>query len=211
MKKLIFILSALLCTVCLNAQNDAKSVLDKASAVFTKDGGIKAEFKMQITQQGGKSGQTNGTICIKEDKFVMETPDAITWFNGITQWSYLVSADEVNISNPSREELQSINPYLLLSMYKKGYTYQLGQAQTFHGKQIHEVILKPENKSNDILSITLNIQKFTYQPVYIELLQKNQSITRITVTRYQTGEKFPDKLFVFDKKKYPDAEEIDLR
>lgn len=33
----------------------------------------------------------------------------------------------------------------------------------------------------------------------------------ITINSYQTGETYPDTLFVFDKKAYPTTELIDLR
>lgn len=211
MRKLIFILLAMTSVLFCRAQADAKSVLDKASAAFAKNNGVKADFKLQISSQGRTNGQTSGTIRIKGNKFVMEAPEGTTWFNGTTQWSYLTATEEVNISNPSEEELQSINPYLLLSTYKKGFTYQLGSTQTYQGKQVYEVLLMPVNKKSDIASITLYIQKSTYQPLYIELRQTNNSLSKITVTGYSVKQDFPDKLFSFDKKEYPDAEEIDLR
>lgn len=34
--------------------------------------------------------------------------------------------DEVNVSNPTQEELQQINPYTFLYMYQKGFSYKLG-------------------------------------------------------------------------------------
>ena len=210
MKHIFLILFALASLIC-QAQNNAQSILDKASASFENAGGVEAKFRIQLSQSGKPIGTNTGTIQIKNDKFVMETPESITWFNGKTQWSYLPSSNEVNISNPTQEELQSINPYLLLDTYKKGYTYKLGAQQTFAGKHIYEIILTSTNRNNDISQITLYIQKQSYQPLYIEVLQKNKSISKITVTEYRTKQKFPDKRFNFDRQKYSDAEEIDLR
>lgn len=211
MKRIFFILFALTGIVFCQAQNEAQTILDKTSAVFADNRGIEAKFRLQISQSGKPAGETSGSLRIKNDKFVMETPDGTTWFNGKTQWSYLVSSEEVNISNPTQEELQSINPYLILNMYKKGFTCRLGNQQTFAGKQIYEITLTPANRNNDISHITLYIQKQTYQPLYIEVLQKNKNLSKITITGYRTKQKFPDKIFTFDKQKYPDAEEIDLR
>lgn len=207
----LFITLAAVLSFCA-AQENAKGILDKVSSVFTKDNGIQAEFKLQVTEQGRTKGDGRGTIRIKGDKFMMETPAGITWFNGKTLWSYLPSTDEVNISTPGREELQSINPYLLLNTYKKGFECTLGNKKTFQNKPVYEVTLTPVNsKNNDIACITIYIDKQTYRPLYIDVMQNNGLITKITVTGYLVKQTFADTLFVFDKKKYPDAEEIDLR
>ena len=60
--------------------------------------------------------------------------------------------------------------------------------------------------------ITLYVTKERYEPLYI-LLQQRAHPTRnaITVTGYQTGQKYADTLFTFDRKQYPSAEIIDLR
>lgn len=212
MKKVVTILSILffLTGIC-EAQNDAKSILDKASSVFVKDNGVKAEFRLEVSDQGHAPHPIEGNICIDGDKFVMTTPQSITWFDGKTQWSYLPSSDEVNISNPTREELQTINPYLLLKMYKKGYHLSLGNATTFRGKPIHEVTLTPASSQNGISFISLYIDKQTSRPLLIEVMQNNGSLSKITITNYLIRQTFDNKIFVFDKKKYPDTEEIDLR
>lgn len=213
MKKLflLFITFTVTATFC-TAQENAGSILDKVSSVFNKDNGIKAEFKLQVTEQGRPKGESNGTIRIKGDKFVMETPSSTTWFNGKTLWSYLPTTDEVNISTPGKEELQSINPYLLLNNYKKEFSSALGSKKTFRSKPVYEVILTPSgSKNNDIASITVYVDKQTYRPLYIDVMQNNGLLTKITVDSYQVKQSFADALFIFDKTKYPDAEEIDLR
>ena len=76
-------------------------------------------------------------------------------------------------------------------------------------KQGFEVILTPENKQ-DITSITLFVSQ-TYQPLYIKVEQSNKSANEIIVTSYQTNQPLDNATFKFDKKKFPNAEVIDLR
>ena len=116
---------------------------------------------------------------------------------------------EVNVSNPTPEELQTINPYALLSIYKSGYNYKYTGIKSRNGKQGFEVILTPENKQ-DITSITLFVSQ-TYQPLYIKVEQSNKSANEIIVTSYQTNQPLDNATFKFDKKKFPNAEVIDLR
>ena len=66
-------------------------------------------------------GSESGTIQLKGEKFVLKASEVITWFDGKTQWSYVVRNDEVNVSNPTQEELQQINPYTFLYMYQKDF------------------------------------------------------------------------------------------
>ena len=85
-------------TLVSSAQNavEARKVLDKTASVIGRKGGACADFK--ITSK--KYGNTSGSIAIKGNKFHASTPQAIVWFDGKTQWTYLKSTDEVNITNP---------------------------------------------------------------------------------------------------------------
>lgn len=185
------------------AQKDAQAqkILDQTSSAFTKAGGIKATFSIRT---GGE--HTSGVLQLKNNKFVLNTSDATTWFDGKTQWSYLKHSEEVNISVPSEEELQSMNPYALLSLYKKGFNYK------YNGMvgNNHKITLTPQNKKQGITRITLLISKNNYQPQQIILEQQN-SKSEITVTSYQTKQSYSESLFKFNKKNYPNAEIIDLR
>ena len=132
---------------------------------------------------------------------------------GLTEqrkWSYLESSEEVNMSNPTPEELQTINPYALLSILQKAdIIIKYTGIKSRNGKQGFEVILTPENKQ-DITSITLFVSQ-TYQPLYIKVEQSNKSANEIIVTSYQTNQPLDNATFKFDKKKFPNAEVIDLR
>ncbi|NDV84088.1 LolA-like putative outer membrane lipoprotein chaperone [Bacteroides sp. 51] len=212
MKSIIIIcIAGLLALPVFAQQKEAKDVLDKTSANFRKAGGVEAGFTIRIKAKGQTDGLMVGTIRLKGDKFVLKTTDAITWFDGETQWSYLTDSEEVNISNPTEEELQGINPYALLSIYEKGFSYVLGKTRTYQGRSIYEVVLTPTDKTKEMSKLILYVAKDTYQPLYILAELNNGSRNEITITSYRAGQKFDDSIFVFDKKQYPRAEIIDLR
>lgn len=213
MKQIIFgIWIALLAfPVFAQQQMQAKVVLDKTADKFEKAGGIRADFSVTMFNKTKMIGRSAGVIELEGKKFVLKTGDGITWFDGKTQWSYLTSSDEVNISTPTGAELQSINPYALLQIYRHGFNYKLGSLNSFGGKSIYEVVLTATDKKSDLSRIVLYVSKGTFQPLFIMMEQRNGSRSELSVTSYQTGLKYADRIFVFDKRQYPHAEEIDLR
>lgn len=193
-------------------QSQAKAVLDKTAEAFRKAGGVKADFTVKAVTNGLAEGAESGSIQLKGEKFVLKTSDIVTWFDGKTQWSYVAKNDEVNVSNPTQEELQQINPYTFLYMYQKGFSYKLGAARTFSGKAVWEVILTAKDKKQELERIVLYVTKDAYEPLYILLQQRGQQTrNEITVTDYQTRQNYSDRIFTFDRKQYPNAEIIDLR
>ena len=117
----------------------------------------------------------------------------------------------MNISTPTEAELQGLNPYAFLYLYKKGFDYELGKVDRFRDNGVYEVILRSANKKQELSHIVLYVMKDTYEPVYIKLDLRDGSRNEITINSYHTGLKLPDSVFVFDKKEYPTAEVIDLR
>ena len=195
MKRAYLLVFILFLSVSLSAQKDkqAREILDKTANALQQAGGIRATF----------GGTGNGTLLLKGNQFYLNSGGIQSWFDGKTQWSYLESSEEVNVSNPTPEELQTINPYALLSIYKNGYNYKYAGTKSRNGRQGFEVILTPE-KIQDITSQT-------YQPLYIKVEQSNKSANEIIVTSYQTNQPLDNAMFKFDKKKFPNAEVIDLR
>ena len=198
MKKIcILILTALISTVA-TAQT-AKSVLDKAAAHITVKDGVKANFKMQ-----GGIGNTSGTILIKGKKFQATTPQAIVWFDGKTMWTYMKKNEEVNVSNPTEAQLQAINPYNFINLYKNGYTSTLnttGNAYVVH--------LTSTAKDKKIKELFVTIDKKSYHPTQVKLLQ-GKSWTIFDISDLSKS-KIADSQFRFNAKDFPQAEVIDLR
>lgn len=191
---------------------DAVSILDKAASVYEESGGLTASFTMQARSEVQKVSESfEGTVDIKGDKFVLKTPDMITWFDGKTQWSYVERNDEVNVSIPSGEELQATNPALLLRSYKKGFTARYKSESTApNGKAAYDIELTPKKKS-DILRVELQIEKYSGLPASITVFAKNGVSHTIRIGQIKTGVNQPDSFFVFNEQEYPDAEVVDLR
>ena len=176
--------------------NQAKACMDKAAANISNLGGFTACFALS---RPGAVGRTAGTISVKGVKFVATTPQTTVWFNGTTQWSYMKSTDEVNISTPTEAQRLSMNPYALMTLYRQGYNLSM----TNEGGSY--VVTNPKR---NIPEAYVTVNK-AYQLQKIKIKQANKWTT-ITVSGIQR-KNLSDNIFTFNKKNYPSAEVIDLR
>ena len=198
MEKLRITIVALLIAVASYGQT-AKEVLDKAAAAVSNKSGITASFTL-------KGGQMNdkGTINIKGKKFQITTPDVVIWFDGKTQWSYVKKNDEVNVSNPNESQLQALNPYNFIYMYKKGYNSTLAKKGSNY-----EVHLTATDKKKSVQEMYITIQPKTYLPSEIRI--KHPRVWNTIEVNNVKKANLSDGIFHFNSKDFPNAEVIDLR
>ena len=199
MKKICFLITAMLLSVASFAQT-AKQVLDKTATVVSNKSGVTASFTISSKQYGNSSG----TISVKGKKFYANTSAGIVWFDGKTQWTYVKDNDEVNVNTPTQEDLQAINPYNFIYMYKQGYAATM----TANGQNF-VVTLKATAKNKGVQEMQITINKQSYVPSQVRMLQ-NKHWTTISVTNFKKAN-LSDGLFRFNRKAYPNAEIIDLR
>lgn len=199
MKKISILLLTVLLSIGLHAES-AKSILDKAAATVSNPNGVQANFEMRSKQ----FGNTTGSISIKGKKFHASTPQAIIWFDGKTQWTYMKQNDEVNVSNPSEEELQAINPYNFINIYKKGFKLSAKKVNTSY-----EVHLKATDKKRKIQEMYIIVDQNSYRPTHVKMQQNGKWSVLIISGLKATN--LSDGLFQFDAKDFPQAEIIDLR
>ena len=190
----------------------ADLLLDKAAAAYEESNGIQATFVMQTRSDRQQAAESwEGTVDMRGDRFLLKTPDMITWYDGKTQWVYMERNEEVNVSTPTGEELQMTNPGMLLKLYKKGFTPTVtGESTTRAGKAAYEIELLPKRKSS-IVKMTLQLEKLSGMPASIYVEAKNGMQMTVHITGIRVGLNQPDSLFVFNEADYPDAEVIDLR
>lgn len=205
---LLFTVWMLFLTIPMVAQQpDARDILDRAADAFRREGGVKITFSVRAPE-----GNTNGSIRLKGDKFLLETEGVTTWFDGRTQWSYLASSDEVNVSEPTLEELQSINPYSWLSLYKQDYKLKVAKTGNASDDTAYKVVMNATKRSQNMQCIILYIEKGSFRPLKLSTVQRGSKDAAVVfINSYQTGKNYDDSLFVFDRKAYPTAELVDLR
>lgn len=206
MKRFVLLTLSLLAFILpISAKNDPKAgeVLDKVSSSIAKSNGIEAGYTLLSNQ-----GNASGTILLKGQKFRMDGGGITTWFDGKTQWTYIKANEEVNVSVPTKQELQNINPYAFLYMYKKGFAYKMGPTTKVGKQKVYEIVLNSTGKSAQV-QITLLIDQATYQPLQIKMIEGNiHSVININSFKKK---KLADSTFAFKKSYAPKAEIIDLR
>lgn len=200
------LLISLLCIMSLSAFSlTGNEVLNKMIQTYKSSKGIAANYT--IIAQDGRS---KGSIVMQGDKFRMASSDLLCWYNGKTQWSYSTMSGEVNIMEPTNEELQIVNPFSIISNFQNAYNASL---LTSRNNASLEVKLTPKSSAgSDVKSVVMTVAKSSYLPSKIVFTMKDNSVFSISLSQYQTGANFPASLFVYDKKMVPAGTPvIDLR
>lgn len=205
-----FFLALFACTFTLSvtayAQNSRQILDNTAKRLNGKT--LQATFKASTFTNKSQNGSANGQIYVKNNKFHIITQPLITWFDGKTLWQYVKSSGEVNVSNPTTAELQKMNPYVFINLYKKGYNLR-SKTTTLRGKSCYEVTLTAQNKNAAIPMMIITIDK-NYSPLCIRI-KNGKQWTRLSIYNLKTGIRMNDSQFKFNSADYPEAQIIDLR
>ena len=188
-------------------QESAREILDRTAEAIRSAGGVKVLFTVQ-TSDGDRQ---TGCIRLQGDRFRLEAGGIITWFDGHTQWTYLPSSEEVNVSEPSPEELQTLNPYAWLSLYNKGYKLKLGKVDNPAFSGCHKVVLTAEDRQQELQCIILYVSKENGRPARISMAQRGGGTALIVIDSFEGGQTYTEGDFRFEPKEYPMAEVVDLR
>lgn len=202
MKKTILSLAFICCQImCAGVfAQTPRSVLDRCAAAVSAPSGTTARFTMTSAQYGNSSG----TIAVKGQKFYAQTDKMSMWFDGTTLWTYMTQNDEVNVSTPTEQQLQTLNPYNFINLYRTGFTSTMTTAAT-----TYTVHLTANDAQRKIKEAFVTINKTSYAPQEIKMLQGNLWTT-FTISGLKT-ESLDDSMFRFDRSSHPTAEIIDLR
>ena len=185
----------MLCVAALCQAQTATAIFDKMVSTFKASGTVSASYSMN----GSK-----GTIVMQGAKFRILAGDVKSWFNGKTQWTYSDQTGEVNIIDPTSQELQMTNPLAAAKSIKDAF-----KMAKLNSKTGYALKLTLKKKSN-VKSITLYLSK-GYVLTAADYVTTNGTY-KLKLTNYKTHQSYPASTFVFDKKLVPAGiEVVDLR
>jgi len=187
-----------------NAQTP-KALLDEVVQRAFAEGYVDIDFKVYMNDQ-----TSEGSIIVQGKQFVLDTPGMKTWFDGQTQWTLVEENEEVNVSEPTDEELQALNPYAWISLYQQGYELKFGETSVAGARK---VIMTTTLPREEVQSIVLLIDEKALRPVRLSMASRGGlDVVVVDIERYEVNKRpLPATAFVFDKRQYPGVEVIDLR
>ena len=105
--RIILLVTFILWTSDSISQTDpaAVKILDKFSSAALSAPSVSMKFKLATDDLAENSSDTlNGSVIISKDKYKLELPDNIVWFNEDVSWSYLPAEKEVTITKPDKKD-----------------------------------------------------------------------------------------------------------
>lgn len=191
---------------------DAKAILDKVSAKFKTYQSVTANFKLSITNASGKiEGAKTGVVYMKGSKYRVNISGQEIYSDGENIWTYDKSANEVQITkfDPSSN---TITPQkMFTNFYDKDFLYKLNGEKKQENKTLQEIELTPVDKTKTFFKVLVNVDKASKNIVSSKVFEKNGNHYIYTIASMKTNTDIPDSFFVFDTKKHPKAEIVDLR
>lgn len=214
MKKTLFSVLFTLLTISLMAQGDpkAKAVLDNVSKKVKSLKSLKANFSITIT--GGKNAKPQtkkGNVFMKGEKYYVSLSGQEIYCDTKTIWTYMKESNEVQISSFDPTENSFTPSKLFTNFYDKEYSYKYVGEQTVGGKKVDVIHLTPTNKSKQYSKVELMIDKAASVVAGGKMYEKNGNVYQYTVTGYTPNPALTDNMFIFNTKKYPKVEVVDLR
>jgi len=191
------------------ADPEALKILDKFSDIAMKAPSVSMKFRLITNNQAeNKIDTASGTVVISKDKYRLELPTNIIWYDGTTSWSYLPAEKEVTITKADKKDnsFQS-KPSRIFTMYKKDYKCRLIDETS----SSYIVDLYPVDIKSDMLRVRLTIGKTLYNLISLEYKRRDGVIATIKVQDYNLKMVPQPDLFTFKSDKYKDAEIVDMR
>lgn len=194
---LLVVLAAALPVVAVESAADILSAMTRKMASAPA---VEATFTVT-----GADRPVEGSIIMAGAKFAMTTPVLSVWYDGVDQWTMLESSGEVNITNPTRDELMQCNPFAVISSYAGHYTVR--RLADSNGRR--RVELTPSTPS-DLAKVVIMVGADNW-PAAVSLVFDDGRSIAATVNTISSTRGKPMSAFRFDPQRYPAVAIVDLR
>ena len=184
-------------------------MLDATSKLLTKSTATRVVFTGTNFCGTQETGNFSGTIVLKGNKYNLDSDMIRAWFDGETLWTILNGSEEVNVSIPTEEELQGMNPLYFINLYKQGFALTCDKMD-HNGTPAYIVKMRPTNAAASIAEMSVIVSQATKLPLSIRM-KKGADWFRIRISECELNLKLDDAFFRFDQGLFPSYDLIDLR
>ena len=190
----------------------AKKILDAVSTKFKSFKSVQSSFSLKIENNAGKTlGAKSGMIYMKGVKYRISLTGQEIFCDGSNISTYDKSTNELTITkiDPS---VNSITPQkIFTNFYDKDFLYKLNGDTKVGTKMVQQVELTPTDKSKPFFKVLLNIDKRNQAISSTKIFEKSGNVYLYEISNMNTSTLVNDAQFLFDAKKYPGVEVVDLR
>ena len=218
MKKYSEILTLLLAAIFagLTTPAAAQAIIDsKAEAILTtmskKYENLKSyKATFNYATEGGKHN-IPGDVTVKGEKFRLKLAGQEVFNDGKIMATYNPETKEVTLQDYNPAELGDLNPTQIFTAYKKNYKYRFIKESKEGGQTYETIELAPTSSYAKIATVLITVNKADKAIKSWDILTSGGQHVYYTITSFQPGLNVADSYFVFDAKKYPGVEVVDLR
>jgi outer membrane lipoprotein carrier protein len=191
---------------------NAKKILDAVSAKFKNYKSIQGKFSLKVENASGKAmGSKTGTVYMKGTKYRITSVGQEIFCDGSNMWTYEKTANEVTITKLDGSSNTITPQKLFTNFYDKDFLYKLNGESKVGGKTVQEVELTPIDKTKPFHKVLVFVDKLGQQIVSTKVFEKTGNRLVYSLSGMNTTTVIADAMFVFDAKKYPGVEVVDLR
>lgn len=210
MKKALILISCLLIVAVSYSQSKkAESIIEEITNKTQSYKTVEFEFTFTYEDPSGDDISEKGKLTISGDKYILEIEGQKVICDGITMWTYIEDAWEVQI-NAIEEDDESITPTKLLTSYNENYKARLEKEYKEDGVNYQRIELKPQEGKKWIkLDVIVNADKNEISEITIH--DKNGGKVKYKIDKLTPDIEINDAAFTFNPEDYPDVEVVDMR
>ena len=191
---------------------DAKKILDGVSTKFKTFKTVKATFTYKVENAAGKAlSSKTGSVFMKGTKYRVNIVGQEIFSDGVNVWTYDKAANEVTITKLDNSSNTLTPQKLFTNFYDKDFLYKLNGEKKQGAKTLQEIEMTPTDKSKPFHKVYVYVDKTGKTLSSTKVMEKSGNRYSYTVNTLTPNGTMDDKQFVFDAKKYPGVEIVDLR
>jgi outer membrane lipoprotein-sorting protein len=204
--KYIIIIFSLFLVQSVQAQKDpqAKTLLDQIGVKVKQSKGILASIQLISKNNKGKAlGTKSINLKMKGDKYLLKQGAVEIVCDGVNIYNF-DGANSISKSSVSESD-QTLSPQKLLSgNYDKDFNFKLLSQNSSKAT----IELSPIDKRKSFQKVTLILDKIKSALSSASILDKSNNITDVKVVSINYVVTLDDKIFQFNRAKYPKNVEI---